>query len=161
MNLSQTINSEQANTRYLYRYYSRTLIFGLLSIHGIVTLIFAWLAITNKQVGLWFGGFVFFTMFLYYAWIALLDTQNKFVITVSQTGIHLPIIWKRGSMVFLPFSSLTASEVIKIRKNTILKLSVGKKRYVVFESCFPQRQDFKALVRIVQKQSSLPLTGDF
>ena len=154
MNLHQITNSEQADKQFVYRYYPRVLIFVSLVVNGLVTLTFAWLAVASKQVWLWFCVFVFFTIFFYYGWVALLDTRKKFVITVSQTGIHVPVIWRIGSSAYLPFSSLSAIELIEVRKGTILKFSIGKKIHVIFESFFPQRQDFKELVGIVQQRSS-------
>ena len=156
---SLTASSEQVDARYVYRFYSRTRIVVLLVVNGLVTLEFAWLAIASKQNWLWFGVFVFFIMFLYNGWVALLDAQNKFVITVSQTGIQVPIIWKRESKAYFPFSSIHAIELIKVRKDTILKLSMGKKIYVIFESYFAQRQDFKALLGILEKQTQIPVSG--
>ncbi len=158
MNLPQT-TSEQADKRYIYRYYSRPLLIISLFVYGIATLVFAWLAITNKQVWVWLGVLVFFMAFLVYGWIALLDSQNKFVIVISQTGIYLPIIWKRESTMYLPFSSIRAIELIKLRRETMLKLSAGKEIRVISEACFPQRQDFKELIGILQKRSSIPFSG--
>ncbi len=158
MSLSQTTTSKQADKRYIYRHYSWTVIVFLLLVYGICILVFGWLAITNNQPWLWFGTLFFLIAFSFFCRIALLETRNKFVITVSHTGIYLPAIWKRGATVYLPFSSLSAIELIKLRRDTILKLSAGKELRIISEACFPQSKDFKELIGIVQKQSPIPFS---
>jgi hypothetical protein len=96
---------------------------------------------------------------LFYGWLAVLDTRNKFIIKVSPLGIYFPFWWKRGATDFLPFSSLSGVELIKVRKTTILKFSASKRIYFVSEIYFPQKQDFKELIGIVQKYSPIPFSS--
>jgi hypothetical protein len=160
MDFSQTISSEWTQTEYAYRYFSRRFIIVSILWQAMFVLGFAWLAVKYREVLYLFGILFFSSSILLYGWLAVLDARNKFVIKVSPTGIYLPFFWKRGATDFLPFSALSGIELIKARKTTILKFSAGKKIRFVSEIYFPQKQDFKKLISIVQRYSPVPVSGD-
>lgn len=159
MNFSPTTSSEWTGTEYVYRYFSRRFLIVSILFQTMFFLGFAWLAVTYREVLFWFWALFLFISILFYSWLIVLDTQNKFIIKITPTGIYFPFWWKRGATDFLPFSSITNAELIKVRKTTILKFSASKRIYFASEFYFPQKNDFKELVSIVQTYLPIPLSG--
>ena len=149
--LRQTPRPDLIEKTYLYRYaWSKTLV--ILAIGGLGAFGAAWLAISKGVVLSWLFAVIFLLMFLLGAWIAIVNIQGKLRVTISKDGIYLPSVSKPQSPTFVPFSEISAVELLEVQGNKIFQISVGDKQYSVTRPWFPGKNDFQEIIETIQER---------
>ncbi len=152
-------NPDSIEKQYPYRYAWFPTLF-MVFIGGLGTFGMVSLAISKGIAWPWFFTLLFFVLFIFGAWITIVNIQGKLRFIISKEGVYIPSIWNSKAYTFVEFSKISDVEYLEVQGNIILQLSVGSKKYSITHTWFPTKNAFQEIAEIVKERLPAHLKHD-